>query len=80
MTRLKHFARLGVVVWLSLTSGIPVVLAAEPAVDGDDQPPEVAAPAETGSPGDSDANGEPEVFVPTEEISEDFAVSFPVDI
>ena len=35
--------------------------------------PDKAKPAPPGKPA-------PEIFVPTEEISEDFAVSFPVDI
>ncbi len=37
-----------------------------------------AGEAETA--GEAEAAGDDEVFVPTEEISEDFAVSFPVDI
>ena len=63
--------------------------AAEPAREeaaGDRQPvepevvdPEVVDPAQDRpkkpAPGD-----DPSVFIPTEEISEDFAVSFPVDI
>ncbi len=47
-----------------------------------------AAEPPTGDNSDSEAEPEPaegsqpssEVFIPTEEISEDFAVSFPVDI
>ena len=37
---------------------------------------------DTDAPDDEAASGTPstEVFIPTEEISEDFAVSFPVDI
>ena len=45
------------------------------------------APAEPADPDESksgeqrsDPEGNTEVFIPTEEISEDFAVSFPVDI
>ena len=44
---------------------------------------EAATESATSQDPDSDASaGEPsvEVFIPTEEISEDFAVSFPVDI
>lgn len=51
-----------------------------------------AEPSATSSETDSEANSQPEsaatdqtsstseVFIPTEDISEDFAVSFPVDI
>ena len=39
-----------------------------------------AAADEEGNAGDAGTAGDDEVFVPTEEISEDFAVSFPVDI
>jgi len=39
-----------------------------------------AAAAEPDVPEDADAGGPGDVFVPTEEISEDYAVSFPVDI
>lgn len=52
---------------------------AEPAVAASDEPKPDAAPAEQKS---TPPRGKPsaDVFVPTEEISEDFAVSFPVDI
>lgn len=45
-----------------------------PAPDGQGEPEAAAAGSEAA------ADGSDEVFVPTEEISEDFAVSFPVDI
>ena len=44
---------------------------AENSVAGETQPDETEQPASVDSP---------EIFIPSEEISEDFAVSFPVDI
>jgi hypothetical protein len=48
------------------------------------QPADDQSPDETNSTTEADANTTDvesvEVFIPTEEISEDFAVSFPVDI
>ena len=72
----------------SLTLAIAIVLlaaagswsAASPAFGAEADP---ATEPATNEDSDSDAaTGEPsvEVFIPTEEISEDFAVSFPVDI
>lgn len=56
----------------------PFVWSAEPAEDGSsgetvEQPESRTSSAEKQNP-------TPEIFVPTEEVSEDFAVSFPVDI
>jgi hypothetical protein len=52
--------------------------------EGADAPTDTAAPRVDGErpaeQSSGDAAPSPEVFVPTEEISEDFAVSFPVDI
>ncbi len=41
---------------------------------------EAATPAERKTSGAKQGDPSPEIFVPTEEVSEDFAVSFPVDI
>ena len=62
---------------LSFVLGAPAVQAAQA-----DQP---ASTEETGQPAeekeaDASEGASSEVFIPTEEISEDFAVSFPVDI
>lgn len=65
------------------------VAAAEP--ETDEAPAGASAPAQEEVPasatkearsanGAPSASGTPEVFVPSEEISEDFTVSFPVDI
>jgi hypothetical protein len=86
VTAMKHIARLCVLLWLGLLAGQAVVHAAEATADERNQQPEVATPAATESPagetpaGEAPAGEAPDVFVPTEEISEDFAVSFPVDI
>jgi hypothetical protein len=81
VTAMKHIARLCVLLWLGLLAGQAVVHAAEATADERNQQPEVATPAATESPaGETPAGEAPDVFVPTEEISEDFAVSFPVDI
>ena len=60
-------------------------IAAEPATSTDGRPAasEQSAPADKGTaPADTEPaeRASSEVFIPTEEISEDFAVSFPVDI
>lgn len=60
----------------------PGSAAAQP---GEEPPPastgkETAADGEGGDEDTADARPSAEVFIPTEEISEDFAVSFPVDI
>ena len=63
----------------------PVASAAEsaqaepPAAARDPAGAGASTPAEPG-PAQAEAADSPEVFVPTEDISEDFAVSFPVDI
>ena len=72
MTRwlIQSIALLTLLGLLAITAGLhstPAVAAEAPATDDE------AEPAETSQPSS-------EVFIPTEEISEDFAVSFPVDI
>ena len=72
------------ILWVALLLWItPTALLAQTAEDVE------AADAAAGAPGadtdpqptaDEDAAESAEVFIPTEEISEDFAVSFPVDI
>ncbi len=57
----------------------------EPARSADDQESQTAAEASSSTPANDTAAGSKEdgtgdVFLPSEEISEDFAVSFPVDI
>lgn len=52
----------------------PLACAAEAAEAAEDPAPDAQPAAEAEHPPAS------EVFIPTEEISEDFAVSFPVDI
>ncbi len=57
----------------------------EPARPADDQESQTAADASSSTPADDTAagskdDGTGDVFLPSEEISEDFAVSFPVDI
>lgn len=54
-------------------SPLPLTAQEAPAVDSQEAPPEKEKTA-------AERGENPEVFVPTEEISEDFAVSFPVDI
>ncbi len=56
---------------LVLLPGPRFAIAAEEAAETDDRAEEEAS---------SDGEPSPEIFVPSEEISEDFAVSFPVDI
>ena len=55
-------------------TGSPQACAAEAAEAAEDPAADAQPAAEAGHPHTS------EVFIPTEEISEDFAVSFPVDI
>jgi hypothetical protein len=57
---------------------VPSSVADPEAGPPDDAPPDAAPPDAAQAPTAEDAGGG--VFVPTEEISEDFAVSFPVDI
>jgi len=63
------------------------VRGAESAADATDTAAPPAAPAlpvpdapDGDGAGEDDTGPSPEVFVPSEEISEDFTVSFPVDI
>ena len=49
----------------------------DPAAGG--EPPDAAEPSPRGE-GQPKPGDDPSVFIPSEEISEDFAVSFPVDI
>jgi hypothetical protein len=51
---------------------------AEPAKDSTKG--ETAAQAERKTSAEKQGDPSPEIFVPTEEVSEDFAISFPVDI
>ena len=74
---------IGLLIWTlaGLTSAAEA--ASQTQASGTDQP-EAGEPAEA-SPNGADAGQSAEgpsaeVFIPTEEISEDFAVSFPVDI
>lgn len=66
-------ALLLVALLITASLGSTAALAAEAAADEDEVPAETQA-------GDASAEPSSEVFIPTEEISEDFAVSFPVDI
>ena len=52
----------------------------EPDAEEQAQSDEDAETAEADADKDGDAVPSREIFIPTEEISEDFAVSFPVDI
>ena len=56
----------------------PFGWSAEPAEDGDSG--EAVEQPESRTSGAGNEDPTPEIFVPTEEVSEDFAVSFPVDI
>ncbi|HEY5678910.1 MAG TPA: hypothetical protein VIS55_02470 [Pseudomonadales bacterium] len=56
---------------LASTMGAGFAVAAEEAADTRDR---------AGEEEEADGEPSPEIFVPSEEISEDFAVSFPVDI
>ena len=77
-----HADRLAVLM-LTLSLGSAVGASAT-AAEADDDAESSQAPIETqdDSAASGNASSEPstEVFIPTEEISEDFAVSFPVDI
>lgn len=75
--------------WLNLASALLLAAAAfgfwvdaRPAFAAEAAPTSAEPEAATADDEVTDAEAKPssEVFIPTEEISEDFAVSFPVDI
>ena len=61
-------------------AGAHAAEAPEPDAEEQAQSGEDAETAEADADKDDDAAPSREIFIPTEEISEDFAVSFPVDI
>jgi len=92
-TRWLRFAVLGATLVLWGASAPPGWTAEQPAqADTETAGTETAEPAKDSTKGETAAQAEgktgdakqadpsSEVFVPTEEVSEDFAVSFPVDI
>jgi hypothetical protein len=77
------------VLWSALLMNPLHATAAEPAADqppagpparAQEEAPATAPQQERPANGGPSARETPEVFVPSEEISEDFTVSFPVDI
>ena len=54
--------------------------ATQPEAEEKAAPAEETKPAETAARGQKNKSKDKEIFIPSEEISEDFAVSFPVDI
>jgi hypothetical protein len=73
-------------VLISLLAGLALYASAQESEEAQEpqkaQETEDQAPAPPAEPSrrPAGASQDPEIFVPTEEISEDFAVSFPVDI
>ena len=63
---------------VSWGASAPFGWSAEPAEDG--ARGETVEQPESSTSGAGKEEPTPEIFVPTEEVSEDFAVSFPVDI
>jgi hypothetical protein len=87
-TRWLRPAVLGATLAIWAASAQPAWTAEQPAADGAEVAAGTAEPGKdetAGQPQDKTSatkqgDPSPEIFVPTEEVSEDFAVSFPVDI
>lgn len=78
MNAMKHIQ-----LFLLLLAMLAVLSPAQAAAEEAGAEPATAAESTDAETGEKDADGNgpmSEVFLPTEEISEDFAVSFPVDI
>ena len=75
-------AAVGSIGAMLLVSALAFAQEPEPTVQAPEAVAEEAQPSGSDNENGERANGDPgkEVFIPTEEISEDFAVSFPVDI